>query len=44
MIVYAVDTGGEYIDLAESQRRYPLGQRSIYLNITNRCPCSACAA
>lgn len=40
MIVYAVDTGGEYIDLAESQRRHPSGQRSIYLNITNRCPCA----
>lgn len=40
MIVYAVDTGGEYITVEESQRRYPAGKRSLYVNLTNRCPCA----
>ena len=40
MIVYAVDIGGEYITVAESQRRHPVGQRSLYVNLTNRCPCA----
>lgn len=40
MIVYAVDTGGEYITVAESCRRYPKGKRSLYVNLTNRCPCA----
>lgn len=40
MIVYAVDTGGEYISLSESLRRYPKGNRSIYVNLTNRCTCA----
>ena len=40
MIVYAVDTGGEYITVEESQRRYPVGKRSFYVNLTNRCPCA----
>ena len=40
MIIYAVDTGGEYITVAESQRRYPKGRRSLYVNLTNRCPCA----
>lgn len=40
MIVYAVDTGGEYIPIPESLRRYPTGSRSIYVNLTNRCTCA----
>ena len=40
MIVYAVDTGGEYIPIPESLRRYPEGSRSIYVNLTNRCTCA----
>jgi len=40
MIVYAVDTGGEYITVEESERRYPAGKRSLYVNLTNRCPCA----
>lgn len=40
MIVYAVDTGGEYIPVPESLRRYPEGSRSIYVNLTNRCTCA----
>lgn len=40
MIVYAVDTGGEYIPIPESLRRYPDGKRSIYVNLTNRCTCA----
>ncbi|MGP1470888.1 MAG: TatD family nuclease-associated radical SAM protein [Schwartzia sp. (in: firmicutes)] len=40
MILYAVDTGGEYITVEESCRRYPVGKRSVYVNLTNRCPCA----
>lgn len=40
MILYAVDAGGEYITLEESQRRNDSAPRSIYVNLTNRCPCA----
>lgn len=35
-----VDAGGEYISVAESARRHPAGQRGLYVNLTNRCPCA----
>ena len=37
MIVYAVDTGGQYITPEESLRRHPEGKRSLYVNLTNAC-------
>ena len=40
MIIYAVNTEGEYITMEESERRYPARKRSLYVNLTNRCPCA----
>lgn len=44
MFVYTVDyvtvKRGEYIDIAESLRRFPTQKRSIYINLTNRCTCA----
>jgi TatD family-associated radical SAM protein len=39
MIIYTYDNG-KYLTLAESLKRQPQGQRSVYLNLTNRCTCS----
>lgn len=39
MILYTVDRG-EYLTMEESLHRQPVGQRSLYVNLTNRCTCA----
>lgn len=40
MIVYATHKGGRYLPIEDSLQEQPEGQRSIYVNLTNKCNCA----